>query len=277
MGGRATAAADVVGYVTGPSAPTDVAGLYVPIAPARVVDSRTGFLVGGARGPLPGGHRFDVAVGGRAGVPTEGVAAVLMNLTAIDAGGAGFLASYPAGRMWPGTSSLNLDQPRQTRANLVLAGLGHAGRTSLYGSTWLDVAADVAGYVIGEPAPGEAGEPADPLPSGWWACSSGEAPAPAPPTLVVPAGASDAHVIAERPGGRLATYIVPGTAASASTTAQIMIRDAGLDPQQRDERLFGIGVGTRVSTTVIGMVGPAGPVTQVVYDSFVCGIPPMTE
>ncbi len=63
---------DAVGYFTGASDADSTVGLFVPLAPARVVDTRE--LQGGPR--LTRGWHADLQLGGLGGVPTTGVGSV---------------------------------------------------------------------------------------------------------------------------------------------------------------------------------------------------------
>src|SRR6185436_9114905 len=61
--------ADVVGYVTGPAAPSSDAGLFVPLpSPQRLVDTRDG-LAGATR--LAGGQQVQLHAAGRWGIPAN--------------------------------------------------------------------------------------------------------------------------------------------------------------------------------------------------------------
>ena len=78
---------DLVGWFTGDSAAASSTGLFVPVTPARVLDSRQAPL-----GLEPGMNRTaEVAVEGRFGVPAGGVGAVVLNATITQSSGAGLL------------------------------------------------------------------------------------------------------------------------------------------------------------------------------------------
>ena len=114
-------------------------GSYVPVTPARIVDTRDTFSA------LAGGHRAEVVVAGRAGVPAD-ASAVVLNVTAVGTTVAGHLRVWPAGSAMPNTSVVNTD-PGRTQASLVTVGLGGAGSVSIYnpvGTTHYLV--DVLGY-----------------------------------------------------------------------------------------------------------------------------------
>ncbi|MHB8508782.1 MAG: hypothetical protein ACYDGR_09065, partial [Candidatus Dormibacteria bacterium] len=137
---------DVVGWFTdGTGAQTG--GGYVPIAPARIIDTRHG-AQGGALGNAA---VRPLTVVGFAGIPPEAMAVVL-NTTVTDTTlDGGFLTAYPDanagnGSPPPNSSDLNFG-PNTTRANLVVVQVGQAGAVDIYnfnGST--NVIADVEGW-----------------------------------------------------------------------------------------------------------------------------------
>ncbi|HEU0131786.1 MAG TPA: MBG domain-containing protein [Mycobacteriales bacterium] len=123
---------------------------YVPLLPARLLDTRPGRATvdgvaagGGALGP---GAVRDLVVAGRGGVPATGAGAVVLNVTAVAPTTASYLTVWPADAPRPNASNLN---PRAgvTAPNLVLARLGAGGAVSVFnaaGSTGL--VADVVGW-----------------------------------------------------------------------------------------------------------------------------------
>lgn len=115
-------------------------GGYVPVSPTRLVDTRTTFQSLGA------GQRADLAVLGAAGVPSSGVTAVVLNITAVGATTVSHLRAWPAGSPMPNASVLNMSAGR-TAASLVTVGIGGEGKISLFnaaGNTHYLV--DVLGY-----------------------------------------------------------------------------------------------------------------------------------
>ena len=90
-----------------PSLPTS---RFVALRPARILDTRPVSGPVGYSGPKPGpGAMIDLQVTGRGGVPTDDVTAVVFNLTATEADGAGFITAWPSGQPQPRSSSLNVD------------------------------------------------------------------------------------------------------------------------------------------------------------------------
>ncbi len=137
--------ADVAGYyVASPGPSTD--GRYVPISPGRLFDTRPPAPGPGPKGFVAAGASIDVQIGGVAGVPSAGVGAVAINLTATSAGGEGYITAWPAGTTQPNASVLNLTGPGHTAPNLVVIPLGAAGKVSLFSSAGADLLADVVGY-----------------------------------------------------------------------------------------------------------------------------------
>ncbi|MFZ0323502.1 MAG: SpoIID/LytB domain-containing protein, partial [Actinomycetes bacterium] len=82
--------AQVVGYWTQSGAGSSV---YRPLPTPRLIDTRIG--LGVRAGPLGRGSRPTVMVAGRAGMPTTGVRAVLVNVGVVDAAGATRVALRP--------------------------------------------------------------------------------------------------------------------------------------------------------------------------------------
>lgn len=142
--------ADVLGFYQ--PAASSSAGRLVPIAPTRVLDTRSGGAIGYA-GPKPGaGTTVTLALAGTAGVPPAGASAVVLNVTATEADGWGYVTVYPDGDV-PVASNLNLERAGQTIANQVVVRLGGDGAVRLftYGGTHL--LADVVGWFTDDSAP----------------------------------------------------------------------------------------------------------------------------
>ena len=95
----------------GPAAATSVAaatplvaGAVVTTGPSRIADSRDGLQISGA---VPELSTVPVQVTGLREVPDIGVAAVVVNVTAVWPSGSGYLTVWPSGISRPDTSSLN--------------------------------------------------------------------------------------------------------------------------------------------------------------------------
>ena len=143
--GRADLVIDVEGYVADPTATLPSAGLYVPLVPSRVLDTRIG--LGSGKAQLCAGQTITVAIAGHGGVPSSGAAAVVLNVTATNTVVApSAWTIYPAGAPRPGSSNLNF-VPGQTVANRVIVKLGAGGAVSFYNIAGHgDVIADINGW-----------------------------------------------------------------------------------------------------------------------------------
>jgi hypothetical protein len=137
---------DVAGWYSDGS--TSIAtGLYGPLAPVRILDTRNG--TGGFSQKVGPGQAISVQVTGVGGVPAAGVAAVVLNVTVTGPSAGSYLTAYPAGSAVPTASNLNFG-PGQTVPNLVAVKVGSGGQVNVYnavGST--DVIFDVAGWYSG--------------------------------------------------------------------------------------------------------------------------------
>lgn len=124
---------------------------YTPVVPGRLLDTRPGGEtidgLGRPATPLRADSTLTVPVLGRAGVPTGGVAAVVLNVTVTNPTAASFLTVWPNGSSRPTASNLNFTAG-QTVPNLVIAKVGVAGSVAIYNLAGnVDVVVDVAGYM----------------------------------------------------------------------------------------------------------------------------------
>ena len=141
---------DVTGYFTGDVGDPTSEGLFVPISPGRLLDTRvtsgSTALTGGR--PLAAGRRLDLPVAGRLDVPASGATAVALNTTAIRADARGFVTAWAAGSTRPGTSSLNFTTGGQTVPNHAITSVGASGRVSLEASSATHLAVDATGWFL---------------------------------------------------------------------------------------------------------------------------------
>lgn len=116
----------------------------VPVGPSRILDTRSGRGASKARVVAGGTVRLQVA--GVAGVPSSGVTAVAMNVTAVAPVGAGYVTVFPDGQSRPTVSNLNF-AAGQTIPNLVMVPVVD-GKVDLYNGSGgaVDLLADIAGY-----------------------------------------------------------------------------------------------------------------------------------
>ena len=113
------------------------------MVPTRLLDTRNG--TGGWLGTLGHTQTIDLPVGGKAGVPAN-ASAVVLNVTATDTTGAGYLTVFPCGGAVPLASNLNFTAG-DTRANLVTVRLGSDGKVCFYSYGRTSVIADITGYL----------------------------------------------------------------------------------------------------------------------------------
>ena len=119
---------------------------FFALPPARVLDTRTG--VGVPRGPVAAGRSLVLDVTGVAGIPTDGVTAVTLNLTAVGPTADGYLSVHPSGTARPLSSTLNTSRGVTTPTQ-VTAKVGADGKVVVYSSAGsVHVLADVAGYYL---------------------------------------------------------------------------------------------------------------------------------
>ncbi|MDQ3897080.1 MAG: hypothetical protein M3326_07510 [Actinomycetota bacterium] len=149
--GSVHVAADVQGYFVG-----DTSGsTYIPLTPARVLDTRDG--TGGTSTKVGEGGTIELKVVDVGGVPAAGGTAVALNVTATNVSGAeSFLTVWPSGSSRPLASNLNF-VAGQTVPNLVIARVGEGGKVAIYNNVGtVDVVADTQGYFAAPVASGTA-------------------------------------------------------------------------------------------------------------------------
>ena len=150
---------DVSGYFTGPGDNESSGGLFVPVTPVRLMDTRKGHR--GKKRLWPGWTRaFDVPSEYRGDAGTA-----VLNVTAARTMSRGFFSVNAAQTRsgTPTTSSLNAAGPNETIANHVVSRVSTAG-LEVYSSSGGDVLADLVGYYKGTGAGATAPVPRDPPP-----------------------------------------------------------------------------------------------------------------
>jgi DNA-binding beta-propeller fold protein YncE len=132
-------------------------GPYTAVSPYRICDTRAsghGIVANqcdsgpGPIGPLTQGAARAITVGGGgSGVPTTGVTAVVVNVTAIDPSAGTVLTLYPD--LGPKSSTSNLNPGAGTVvANLVEVAVGSDGKIDIFNDVGtLNVAIDIEGFV----------------------------------------------------------------------------------------------------------------------------------
>src|SRR5262249_22744977 len=123
----------------GPAAPR--ATRFVPLAPARILDTQTGLGARLARVRGDGAITFRVI--GRAGVPASRVAAVVLDVSAIAPSGAGHLTVFAAGRPRPQAEMADFTAGRSATGLVTVPVIN--GRVAVYNGSpgTVDVSADV--------------------------------------------------------------------------------------------------------------------------------------
>jgi hypothetical protein len=151
---------DIEGYYA-PAGNTS-AGLYNPVTPSRLADTRCNetsppaYITSSYCASLPStnsklttlgtGQIENVTVTGVGGIPSSGVSAVVLNLTAIDPTHAGYLTVFPTGATKAVVSTVDFNEG-ETVANRVIVKVGSNGQISIYnflGNTNFTI--DVSGY-----------------------------------------------------------------------------------------------------------------------------------
>ena len=125
---------------------------FTAATPARLVDTRPGagtvdqrYAGGGA---VAAGTTVAFVVTERGGVPID-AGAVVLNVTAADAAGSGFLTVWPCGDPRPLASSVNFSAGRDA-ANSVLAKVGAGDQVCVYaGAAGTQLVVDVTGWFPG--------------------------------------------------------------------------------------------------------------------------------
>ncbi|MEX1171050.1 MAG: glycosyl hydrolase family 18 protein, partial [Chloroflexota bacterium] len=140
-GSRTHLVLDVTGFYRDDSA----AATWYPMAPARLMDSRTG---NGLSGAFKSRTVRTLTIAGRGGIPSDAIA-VTGNLTATGATGSGYVAAGPTMTSSPTTSTLNLARGR-TQANNLTLRLGAGGKVGMVfvgaSGTSVHLVLDVTGY-----------------------------------------------------------------------------------------------------------------------------------
>jgi large repetitive protein len=135
--------ADIAGYYE-PVNGSSTAGRFVPVNPARVLDSRNAIGLP-TTSKVPADGTVKVQITGQGGIPLTGVSAVVANLTATEADSPGFVTAWPSGDM-PVASNVNLDQVGQTRPNQIILPVSESGTINLKTTSGVHLIVDLAGY-----------------------------------------------------------------------------------------------------------------------------------
>lgn len=132
---------DVFGYFTDDTAEDTDDGLFVPVFPTRLLDSRE------LGPPVPADGTIDFQVTGNVGIPPTGNA-VVFNLAGVT-GQLGFITAYPNEITRPDTANLNVPGPETNISNLAIVPLSEpSGRITLYSESGAHLVADTSGYFL---------------------------------------------------------------------------------------------------------------------------------
>lgn len=127
---------DVLGYFAG-----NATGRFMPLTPARLLDTTPDNVA-----PLGPGSTTAITARGVGGVPSTGVAAVALSVSARNPSAATHLTLWPSGQAKPNASNLN---PRKgiDASNLAITRLGPDGKVNLFNlAGTIDVVVDVVGW-----------------------------------------------------------------------------------------------------------------------------------
>jgi len=119
------------------------------VGPERFLDTRTEGQTIDDRfegvGRLPAQSVVEIDVTGRGSVPAGALSSVVLNVTAINPAGPGYVTVYPCGPL-PNSSTINFSLGGGATANEVLAQLSPTGTLCFFSSVGVHLAADVVGY-----------------------------------------------------------------------------------------------------------------------------------
>ena len=136
--------ADVEGWVGDSLNSYGTEGLFNPLPPSRILDTRT--TNGGHDFPLGPGQTLTMQVSGRGGVSSSDAGAVIMNVTVTNPTALSYLTVWPTGVTRPLASNLNFSA-NETIPNRVAVGLGSGGQINFYNAAgYVNVIADVNGW-----------------------------------------------------------------------------------------------------------------------------------
>jgi hypothetical protein len=131
--------ADVIGYYTA----TGTGSALTTLRPTRILDTRSG--VGSPKAKIGAGGTAHLTVAGVGGIPSTGVTAVMLNVTATNATATSHVTVYPDGQAVPAISNLLFVKGRNA-SDLVIVPVvnGKVDLRNYAGS--VDLLADVTGY-----------------------------------------------------------------------------------------------------------------------------------
>ncbi len=147
---------DVVGYMTGPGSKQESVGLFVPITPTRMMDTR--------RQKLRSWDGWTTQFELPAPINTQ-AQAIAMNLTTTATANAGYFTLFAAQTPRYEVSNLNVTGPGQTIANHAITRISDRG-VACYSYGTGHVICDVMGWYTGTPLRANMAPPVNPPPQG---------------------------------------------------------------------------------------------------------------
>ncbi|MFF0752656.1 peptidoglycan recognition protein [Streptomyces sp. NPDC004267] len=135
---------DLLADLTGYYLKDDTGSTFAPTGPARIMNTLAG--VGVPKAKIGPAATVSLQVTGTAGIPSSGVTAVVMNVTATNPTTSGYVSVFPSGTVRPTTSNLNF-RAGQSIPNLVIVPVGADGKISFYNHAGtVDLLGDITGY-----------------------------------------------------------------------------------------------------------------------------------
>ncbi|MAT04246.1 MAG: hypothetical protein CL424_04275 [Acidimicrobiaceae bacterium] len=139
----------------------DRPAVFEPLAvPKRVLDTRPNHAIGPIDliGELWPGETLELPVVSVAGLPTDGVTAVAVNIVSAGADRPSHVQAFPTGRAALGAfSNLNIDRAGQTRANFAVVPVGDDGSISINSIARGHIVVDLLGWFRAAPNASSAG------------------------------------------------------------------------------------------------------------------------
>jgi hypothetical protein len=227
-----------------PTVTQDPNGTFVALSPARILDTRT------THSPVGPNSSIDVQAAGKGLVPTSGVSAVVVNITATEATLGSYLTAFPTGTSPPLASNLNFG-PGQTIPNLVVAKLGAGGKFSIYNAQGLThVIVDVVGwYSDGSAVAGDRYTPLTPA----RILDTRTAQTPIGPNSSVDVQAAGKGLV---PSSGVSAVVVNVTATEATAGSYLTAFPTGTAPPLASNLNF--GPGQNIPNLVVVKLGPGG-------------------
>jgi LPXTG-site transpeptidase (sortase) family protein len=138
---------DVFGYFTGETSSVSEVGLFMPVDPERLIDTRE---PGGAVGKLWPNWVVEVPIPASM---AANAAAVVVNVTGVESRGPGFLTVTGARQRITLTSNVNFSAPGQVVPNHVITPVTATHGLQVLSSHGAHVVVDIGGYFLGVPKP----------------------------------------------------------------------------------------------------------------------------